>query len=261
MGFLETIILGIIQGLTEFLPVSSSGHLAIAQNLLNVSGPTFTFDLLLHLATQLVVILFFGKRIPTLAKSLFKSPKTAVSVLLPLILVTLPVVVVGLLFKDVIEGLFTSMGFIALFYIITAGLLFSTKFLKQWRLTGRWEGMKWYKALGIGFFQAISTLPGISRSGTTIIGGMYMGLIPSEAFEFSFLAGLVSVTGASVVEFLTSDGAITLGITEIVGAAIAAIVGYFVLAFVAKLIKTGKLWYFGFYCLCVAVLAAYLWLR
>ena len=261
MTFLETIILGIVQGLTEFLPVSSSGHLAIAQNLLDISGPTFTFDLLLHLGTQIAVIVFFGKRIITLAKSVFKSTKSAVSILLPLVLVTLPVIVVGLLFKDVIEGMFASMGFIALFYVITAGLLFSTKFLKEAKLNGKWEGMPWYKALGIGVFQAISTLPGISRSGTTIIGGMYMGLIPSEAFEFSFLAGLISVTGASVAEIFMANAAVTIGVAEIVGAAIAAIIGYLVLVLVWKVIKSGKFWYFGFYCLLVAGLATYLWLR
>lgn len=261
MNFLETIILGIVQGLTEFLPVSSSGHLAIAQNLLNISSPTFSFDLLLHLGTQVVVILYFGKRIVKLTKRIFKSARSAVSIIVPVLMVTAPVIITGLIFRDTIAMMFTSMGFIAVFYMVTAGLLISTKLLKTENLKMNWVKMPWYKALSIGVFQAISMLPGISRSGSTIIGGMYMGLKPAQAFEFSFLAGIISVSGASIVEFWRSKTTVGFGTAEILGAVVAAIVGYLVLILVAKTISRGKFWYFGFYCIAMAVLASYLALR
>lgn len=268
MSIIETVVLGIIQGLTEFLPVSSSGHLAIAQNLFGLTEPMLSFDLLLHLGTQLAVIFFFGKRIIQLLKEVFKDRSKAVSILLPLILVTMPVVVIGFLFKDMIAGLFTQMAFVAMFYFVTAALLFSTKFIDQTRLTGKWEGLSWHKALVIGCFQAVSTLPGISRSGSTIVGGYYMGLNPSSAFEFSFLAGLISITGASVVDLMTADTDLvgtsvlgSFGLGELIGAAIAAIIGYLMLMLVAKLVKSGKFWWFGFYCVAVGGLAVYLAIR
>lgn len=268
MGFLESVILGTIQGLTEFLPVSSSGHLAIAQHLFGLSKPMLAFDLLLHLGTQIAVVIFFWGKIKKLLKSLFTKRTKAWNAVIPLFLATVPVVIFGLFIREAVERAFTQLWLIGIFLIFTAGLLFRTKFLKTSNLKRSWEKLPWYKALLIGCFQAVAIFPGVSRSGSTIVGGMFTGLSPAKAFEFSFLAGLISISGASLVEVI-SDVYIrgktgifgSFGVAEFAGAAIAAIVGYLMLILVSKLIRTGRLWMFGFYCVAVAVFVFILAIR
>lgn len=252
------IILAMLQGITEFLPVSSSGHLVVAQHIMDFSEPPFVYDLLLHLSTMIVVVIYFFPRI----KILFTRLKTEwKQILLPLIFVTLPVVALGLFAADFIESSFSKIGYVAVTYLFTAALLFSTLLLHKKDLKGEWLGLDWVKSLVVGVFQAAATVPGVSRSGSTIVGGMHAGLKPKEAFEFSFFAGLISVTGASVVSILKSDGLCKIGLEEIVGFVVCGVVGYFVLKILDKVLKSGRFWYFGYYCLLMSAISFFLWLR
>lgn len=257
MTLLSAVLLAVIQGITEFLPISSSGHLVLAQHLIQFSEPPISYDLLLHLGTQLSVIVFFRKQIWSLIRSLPTSWK---DIILPLVFVTMPIVVVGLLFADYIKGAFHSIGIISITFLVTATLLLSTKYINRGTLKSKWLGLKWPKALVIGLFQSIALLPGVSRSGATIVGGMRTGLKPKQAFEFAFFAGLISIVGASTMDLMSSEFEGSIGGKEIVGFFIAGIVGYGSLIIVNKVVKTGKFWFFGIYCLVMSVVSGLIWL-
>lgn len=269
MNALQIFLLALLQGITEFLPISSSGHLVILETLFNLEEIPFTYDLLLHLGTQVAVVIYFWPRIKEMFLWLTRREKTTIrlssrkwwAVLFPLLVVTLPVAAVGLFASDIVKAAFSNVKYLVFTYILTALLLFSTKFIRFDKLKLDWRGLSFFKSLAIGVLQAVSTLPGVSRSGATIVGGLYVGLKSSAAFEFSFFAGLISITGASFVEILKTESFNKTNILQLLGALIAGIVGYCMLRFVGNIIKSGKFWAFSIYCLIMSLISLLVWLK
>jgi len=252
---IEALVLGIVQGLTEFLPVSSSGHLEIAKTLLNddsIAEQSLFTTVLLHFATALSTIVIFRKQIMKIIKGLFTSEfneekKFSLFVILSMI----PAAIVGVFFEDIIENLFghnlTLVGFMLL---ITAGLLFLAD-----RDYGEHKKLTAGSAFGIGVAQAIAILPGISRSGATISTALMMGLKREEAASFSFLMVIPLIFGKIAKDLL--DGSFLENMPSVtytvVGFLAAFIAGLIACNWMIALVKKAGLKYFGIYCFIVAV--------
>lgn len=257
MGILEAIILGIIQGLTEFLPVSSSGHLVLAQHILGVQadGGT-TFEVMVHFATVLATITVFGREILRLLQGALKFKYNAESsYVLKIALSMLPVLVVGLFFKKEVEALFSAtVGFIGAMLLITAAVLTVAQLLNNRRKAQR--EVTYRDAFVIGLAQAVAVIPGISRSGSTIATGLMLGDEKANLAKFSFLMVLVPIIGEAFLEIL--DGAISFdaaGLPLLAGFIAAYISGLFACRVMIKIVARGKLYYFAAYCAVVGVIA------
>lgn len=240
---LKFIILGIIQGLTEFLPVSSSGHLVVAQKLLGIPGQELSITVLLHLGTLLAVIIFFFKDILRLIRNL----KFVCFVLI----VTAITGIVALAGKDFLEGLFSSARAVAWGWIFTGTVLLLTKKFSDGKR--REAGFK--DAAVLGLAQAIAVAPGISRSGLTVSSLLFRGIEPEAAFRFSFIASIPAITGAAFLEakdigFLFKGQASHFAI----GILFSFLFGIFSLWLLRGVLRRAKLYYFGVYCIIAAVL-------
>lgn len=206
MSTLDGLILGIVQGITEFMPVSSSGHLIIARELLGLRlEGSVSFDILLHLSTLLVIIYFFWGEIKRLildAKSEGLSSRSA-RLIYAIIIGSIPAALVGLLFQDQIEEIFRNPELVA--YALIAG---SFVFWIADRLSQGKGGLSLPKSLAVGAFQALALIPGVSRSGITISGGIISGLSREEAIKFAFLLGIPVIGGAALKTILESWGSL-----------------------------------------------------
>ena len=262
MSLLSSILLGLIQGVAEFLPISSSGHLAIAEHLLgqtNIVVPEF-FDVLLHLGTlvavfaaywqdvrEMVVEFFTGVR--DLAHGTTPTPVPPARRLILLIIVgTLPLFVV-LPIKDLVEGLADNMYFVAGALLVTGLLLFACDRVKKGRKTEKSATI--VDVLLVGVAQAIATCPGISRSGTTITAGCFVGFDRKFAVRFSFLLSIPAILGANI---LSLKDAFDAGINwpevpiYLVGVAVAAVVGYACIRLLKMIADKGRFGWFAYYC-------------
>jgi undecaprenyl-diphosphatase len=240
MSILEAALLGLLQGLTEFLPVSSSGHLVIAQSLLGFASPPVAFDILVHLATALVIVI-------VLWPSLIKLSRYFIALIL---LASLPAAVVGLWLNQVISELFSSPRLVASALLITASLLFSlTFFIKR----AKRVQPRPVDALLIGLFQALAILPGVSRSGSTISAGIYSGLSPQTSFTFSFILALPAILGAQALQLPALIGSSSAQVPALIVGFFAAFVsGYFALKILKKLVISARLTPFAWYCLALS---------
>lgn len=259
MNWLEALILGIVQGLTEFLPVSSSGHLELGKVLLHVDAPEdITFTVVVHGATVLSTIVVFFKEIWDLLKGSLKFRWNEETQYLAKIVVSmLPVVVVGLLFEDFIESFFGgSIQFVGAMLILTAVLLSLTYFLRN-KLAERKLG--YGSAFIIGIAQAIAVLPGISRSGATIATGILLGNNKKEVAQFSFLMVLVPIIAANGKSLLDQanqiSGSTVDSIPLLIGFLAAFVSGWIACSWMINLVKRGKLIWFALYCLIIGLLA------
>lgn len=266
MTYFQTVFLAIIQGITEFLPISSSGHLVIFQKLFDLQPPV-VFDVLVHVGTLGSIMVYFRKELVGIIKGLMKREKTSVRLALLILLGTIPAAIVGFLLQNYIDQIFDSLKLVAFSFLITAGLLFSTRFLDRQckRHLGRWpaerrdssevEGLNWRDALFIGLFQAVAILPGVSRSGSTIVAGLWRGLKQETSFRFSFFLAIPAILGALVLQIpdLASGQFNSLN-QAIVGMMIAGVIGYLALSILQKVLKQGSLWIFGFYCLVLGLI-------
>lgn len=243
MNSFQTIILGIIQGLTEFLPVSSSAHLVLFPHFLGWKEPGVAYDVFLHFGTLLSLILFLRKEIIETFKN--------VKLLYFIILGSLPVAIFGLFFKDFFESFFENIKVTGLFLIITGLILFSTKFVKK--REREIEKMNILDVIFIGFAQSLAIFPGISRSGITISSGIFRRLKDKDAFEFAFLLSIPAILGATLVKFkdLIECGSLQNEITIFnifLGILSASISGYLAIFLLSKIIKIRKLQIFSYYC-------------
>ena len=267
MSLLSSIILGLIQGVAEFLPISSSGHLAIAEHLLGMTGleiPEF-FDVLLHLGTliavfaaywedirNMVVEFFCGVR--DLARRTTPTPVPPARRLILLIIVgTLPLLVV-LPIKDLVEGLADNMYFVGGALIVTGFLLFASDRVRKGRKTEKSATL--VDVLLVGAAQAIATCPGISRSGTTITAGCFVGFDRKFAVRYSFLLSIPAILGANVLSI--KDVLDTVVWSEVpvylVGVAVAAAVGYACIRLLKMIADKGKFGFFAYYCWVVGII-------
>lgn len=251
MPFLVVIILGLIQGLTEFLPVSSSGHLVVAQHYLpGFSAAPLPFDVILHLGTLVALVIYFFRDIKNIAVSFFRygSPESAADRRLGwfIILATIPAAVIGLFFKDRIEALFSSVSLVPYMFIVTAALVFAGERLGRPAKPIHSVGVR--EAVVIGLLQAVAIMPGISRSGSTIAGGLMMGLEKEASARFSFILSIPAVFGA----FLLSLGDVTeMNISFIIGAAVACLAGLGAIWLTFRFVVTRRLWVFSLYLIVV----------
>jgi undecaprenyl-diphosphatase len=263
MTFFQSLILGIIQGLTEYLPISSSAHLVLVPYLLNWNFPTeqiFPFDVLVQLGTLVAVILYFWKDLVSIVKSFFlglinkepfKDPQARLGWYL--ILATIPAGLAGLLFKSQVEAAFSAPRLTAYFLFGTAVLLILADLVGK--RTRQLEEITWWDALWIGLFQAVSLFPGISRSGATISGGMTHNLDRSSSARFSFLISIPVMLGAGLVSLKDLSAVPNLpGFLPmlVVGFIAAVIVGYLSIHWFLDFIKRQRLWYFAVYCILLA---------
>lgn len=271
MGILEAIIYGIIQGIAEFLPVSSSGHLALAQNFFGTSTENgFAFNIALHLATLVSVCVVYRNDVLMLVKGFFSLVKKLFTgkiksglddgerLFLMLCIATLPLVPVKLLgLDDAVEALSGISWAIGILLIINGTMLVVSDRLRDGGTTAQKGGF--LRPLGVGTVQALlGVMPGISRSGSTITGGRVCGYTREEAVRFSFLMSIPAILGACVVELpdLFSEGFdISLAIPVLVGAVTAAVVGFFAIKLLQYLTKNKSFTFFAVYCIIVGAAA------
>jgi len=242
MTLIQAIFLGILQGITEFLPISSSGHLVLLERLFNLQ-PSLTFNVFLHGASLMAIIIFFKKDFLRLFQD--------IATLFKIILGTIPIIIVGFLLKDRIESAFSSLEFVGFAFLITSGILFFTVFCKKNEKSLEELGL--FGAFFIGLFQALAILPGISRSGTTISSALYQGAKKYTAFKFSFLLGSVAILGALVVE-APKLSAFVLTPSVILGFVFALIFSLLALKLLKKAVLHSKFYYFSFYCFVLGLL-------
>jgi undecaprenyl-diphosphatase len=255
MSYLEALFLGALQGLTEFLPVSSSGHLVLAQALLGVKQPGVAFEVALHFGSWMAVVAFFHRTILRLIRSLFDSTlKQERAMIGLLLLASVPAGLVGLLLKDSIESAFSSPLLTSVFLIGTGLLLFSSRFMTKGSSPVR---VKSSIIMGIG--QALAVLPGISRSGSTIVFGMASGVDPAKAAEFSFLLSLPAIGGAMILNAkeLAALNAAAVG-PYLAGTAVSFVLSLIAVYSVLAIIRRGRFSWFAYYCFAAAALGLYL---
>ena len=259
MTFLQSLILGIIQGLTEFLPISSSAHLVLVPYLLEWNIPesqVFPFGVLVQLGTLLAVILYFWKDLWEVIKGFVlalahKKPFESADARLGwyLILATIPAGLAGLFLKDKVEAAFNNARITAIFLLVTALFLLAAEFFS--RRNRNLEQMTWRDALWIGIFQAFSIFPGISRSGSTIAGGMTRHFERRSAARFSFLMSIPVMLAAgilSIPDLLAVPDVKTFLPILLVGFVVAGIVGYFSIRWLLSFLNQHSLVYFAIYC-------------
>jgi len=258
MNWFEALILGLIQGLTEFLPVSSSGHLEIAKSLFGVNPEaSFYFTVAVHGATVLSTIVVFRREIVTLARGTLKfRMNDETSYVLKIIVSMIPVGIAGLLLKEPIERMFNSnMVFVGLMLLITSLLLAGAHFIRKRNRT-----ISYLDAFIIGIAQAFAVIPGISRSGATIATGLMIGNSKDKIARFSFLMVLVPVIAANLLEIVTgeiSNDSSGIGII-LIGFCAAFVAGYLACKWMVELVKRSKLIWFSMYCVIIGLLAVLL---
>ena len=244
MNILQAVILGIVQGISEFLPISSSGHLVVLQRVFGMEDPALTFDIVVHLGTLVAIFVVFWKDIVAIVKNPFGKMTWL------LVVGTIPAIIAGLFLRDIVETYFRTGIWLAAAFTITGILLlvadrFTTGYKEERDIT-------WFDALFIGCCQAFAIPPGISRSGTTITGSLSRGLKRVAAARFSFLLAIIAIAGAGALEAFEVIGdsarVESIGIMPlVVGFVVAAVVGYLSIRLLLKLIEACKLKYFSFY--------------
>ena len=285
MTVFQSIILGLIQGIAEFLPISSSGHLQVVQELFQLDEVPLLYDIILHVATLLAVCIFFRKKIANLFcvlyRWIFRKPQPEQidetdyisgtdergrKAIIAVLISTLITGVIGIFTKKLIDDDQISIKVTCIGFIVTALLLifssllekFSAKTMTQKKELRQQKGISPVQAVIIGIMQGFGTLPGISRSGSTIAGAQLSGVKRETAGEFSFIISIPAILGAFVLElkdFLEIKTEQTLSIAAIIAGSISAFVfGYLALTFLMKIIKKGKLEFFACYLIPLGIL-------
>jgi undecaprenyl-diphosphatase len=255
---IKIIILGLIQGFTEWLPISSTGHLKLAERFLQFSSPrdSLIFDFALHIGTLVVVIFFFRREIKKILRALVRLDfKTENGKLIPLIVAgTIPAIAVGLILEKTVEAqIAQNFTLIAMAFILCGAILYITRMGKE-----KTDEIDFSTAIIVGVAEGVAIVPGISRSGLTIAAALLLGLKREKAFKFSFLLSIPAVIGAIGYTFFTEYDALAsagLGLTEIlVGVIVSMVVGYFALKILWKTLAVKKFHLFAFYCWLMGVL-------
>jgi undecaprenyl-diphosphatase len=271
LSILQALLLGIVQGITEFLPISSSGHLVLGKVILGVHTEGVAYEVFVHFGTFLAIVTILWSDISNILGSLVRlvrdpSPRNwlrnyrgdiFLRMAILVILGTIPAVVVGLLFKSVIEAAFSSPIFVSFALIITGTFLLGTRWINS---ADTQFGI--VRSLLIGVAQSFAILPGISRSGSTIAAAVYLGVERSEAARFSFLLALPAIFGAAVLEsleLLQSNISSQQLITFFIGMIVAYISGMIALKWLLEVIRRGRLDRFSYYCFTVGLVGV-IWL-
>ena len=252
MNIASAVLLGVIQGLTEFLPVSSSGHLVLLQKVFGIEEPVLLFDTMLHVGTLAAVFVVLWADVWAILRKL-NQPLTAY-----LVIATVPAVVFALVFKKPLEKIFETGQFLGLCFLLTSALLVMAELLSRRAAHGSLKKageMNWLDALVIGILQGIAIIPGVSRSGATLSGALSRKLNRDFAARFSFLLSIPAILGAAVFQLkdLVKGGEASVSVSGIGTAAIiagtlsAAIVGFFAVRLMLKIVREKSLWGFAIY--------------
>jgi len=245
---IKVIVLGLIQGITEWLPISSTGHLKIFEHILDLTVP-IVFDVILHVGTLIVVLVFFRKELgKILSATAHLDFKNEDGKMVPLIIVgVVPTILIGLVFGWLIEDVFQTILPIALAFLVCGLVLYSSRIGKE-----KTDSINYPTAIMMGIVQGIAIVPGISRSGVTIAIALLLGIKREKAFEFSFLLSIPAILGALCLTLYTEFGKLTaanLGFGEIImGAVVSMLVGYLALKLLWKTLAIEKFYLFAFYC-------------
>jgi len=250
MTLIEAIILGTIQGLTEFLPISSSGHLVLAQHYLGISVPGNMFEIIVHIGTMFSVIVVFRQDLIKLIGTL--KNRSTIIYILAIIIGTIPAAFIGLLFKDQIINVFDNVKLVSLALIITGIILILTRFII---LKNR--SFKFSSGIIMGLAQALAIIPGISRSGFTIAAGLLTGMRRDEVAKFSFLLSIPAIAGAGILTYLDLGPGESFTLNPAIlftGFISSFLVGLGALYWLLKWLESGKFHLFGLYCLGLGII-------
>ncbi len=257
MDVLQALLLGIVQGITEWLPVSSSGHLVIAQEFLGLdAGENLVFDLAVHVGTLLAVCVFFRKELGRIVLAFARPGRCDGDVValrrlgLIILLGTIPVAVVGFLLSEDTEDIFT-LPLVGAALLVNAAVLFLAERAGS---RARREVPRAKDAVVMGLLQAAAIVPGISRSGSTISGGMFSGLQKEAAATFAFLLSVPALAGAFAYGFATLDRYEVDAVSLVLGAAAAFATGLVSIGYLLKAVRGGRLWMFSAYCAAMGTL-------
>lgn len=256
---LGALILGVIQGLTEFLPVSSSGHLVLFQQFIPVAGDTLLFDLVLHVGTLVPVLYFYRDWVGRIALSPFVGDepffeREGVQWIGYLVLASIPTALIGIGFKDEFEILFSTPATLSVTFTITALLLLATaRFDRSFLDKPLSVGI----VLLLGIAQGIAIAPGISRSGTTIAAALLLGLEREKAARFSFLMSVPAITGGLLLELRDAELGAVEPVQLVVGGFAALVTGYLALVLLVQVVRSGRMAWFAIYLFGVALFSLY----
>jgi undecaprenyl-diphosphatase len=254
MTAFEAFLLGVIQGATEFLPVSSSGHLVMGQELMGLRLPGILFEVMVHVATLLSVVVVYRSRLMELIRGTLIAPEREAWRYVGLLVVaTLPVAVIGLVFGDQVEALFQNPVAVGVALLFTGTILISTRWALRRELSPAF-GVR--VALLIGFAQCFALIPGISRSGSTVVAALWLGVAPIHAAAFSFLMSIPAIAGAAVLQVpkldLMAEGLGTLPLT--LGFVAAAVTGVLAIRLFVRMLEDRSFPLFAWYCWAVGLL-------
>ncbi|MFC1551385.1 undecaprenyl-diphosphate phosphatase [Candidatus Latescibacterota bacterium] len=272
MTYFQAVFLGVLQGITEFFPVSSSGHLVIVQKLFGIEENILAFDIYLHLGTLFAVFAVFRTSILTLVRSFVRSIRAVIThrisiqhvyrdsqearIIAAIMFGTIPAVIVGFTMKDFIESLFHNPKLVLFSLLFTGLLLIATFFIRQ-----RNNRIGVANGIFIGLAQALAILPGVSRSGMTISAALFLGVKRENAGEFSFLLSIPVILGATLLEFKDSYEAGYSMLSwdiALLGVAASFLSGWLSLVFLMRIVRHGKIGYFGIYCIAIALVGFFL---
>jgi len=259
MELFKAVILGIVQGLTEFLPISSSGHLVIGSKMLDFNEPGIAFEVFLHCGTLFAVLFVFRSELLTMIRSLFVSK--AVRLADPrlnrfyhwnfyIVAATIPAVIFGLFLKDSIDRIFDNILITFSMLAVTGTIMVLTRFIDD-----RGAAVNLPRSFVIGVAQALAIMPGLSRSGSTIFTGMALGIDRETAARFSFIMSIPAILGAVVLKMgdLLAMPPTSSELTNIIaGTAASVLSGYYAIVLLMSIVKRGKLQWFGYYCFVVS---------
>ena len=251
MTWLEAVILGIIQGLTEFLPISSSGHLVLAQHFMEIHEKGVLLEVILHMGTLAAIFIYYWNDLQNLIRDIFNGSSEARTYILYLIVATVPAVCAGFFFEDHIESAFIPA--VVIWMLMITGLAVGFTYFVN-NQSGR--DFTYMIVLYLGFAQAIALLPGISRSGITISVALLMGIKHREAAKFSFFMAIPALLGASMLQMVKVDNIQQIALFPLImGFFTAAMVGYLVINWLLAVISKGKFYLFSLYCFTIAIIA------
>ena len=251
MNLIDSILLGILQGLTEFLPISSSGHLVLAQYFLGITEKGVLIEVVLHMGTLAAILFYYWNDLKGICKGLIERELDSKKYFYYLIIATIPITSVGLLLNEFIKSMFIPL--VVIIMLIINGLILAITYFSINRST---KQLSVLIALIIGMVQVIALIPGISRSGITISIAIMMGIRHVDAAKFSFLLAIPGLLGAGILEF------INIGIIEdililnlVMGFLFSALIGYFVITWLLNMISKGKFYYFSLYCISLSIIS------
>jgi undecaprenyl-diphosphatase len=267
LSVLEALILGLVQGITEFLPVSSSAHLVLVPEFFNIPAPSVAFDVLLHVATLVAVVGYFFRDVVKIVVALFMPKRLGKEevkywrrLFFWLVIGSIPAAVIGAALSGFFEGLFSSTAAVGIFLVVTSVLLVSADAATWWAARAKRPGatlrqMGWLDAVIVGCFQALALAPGLSRSGSTISAGVFLGFERETAARFAFLLSIPAILGAFLFKVKDLGGATggPGGVALLIGFIAAAVSGFLAVRFMVRFLKKHRLFPFAIYTLVLGV--------